>query len=182
MTRNTHLYKTQYVKDKKKHDIYYRDLTSLEYTFLNNIKNIAVKNDMAGRIAIWETDPDIVPFGTRMIIGRDAISRIDNLLSSKQIFEITINEFRENIKKDDFLMAIKNILMCIPGQSFTDLLNLTITDLLELSCVCELIIGKPLFDTGNKKSGLLNPKTLPDDGKSLQEKMDALNSHLGPQR
>ena len=179
MTRNTHLYKTQYSIGKKKHDVYYRDITALEYTFFNNIKNQAVRDDMIGRLVIYQTDPDKVPFGTRIIIGRDVMSRVDSILASRQLFEISINEFREKIKQDDFLMAIKNILMCLPGQSFTDLLNLTINDLLELACLCELIVGKPIFETGHKKGGLVNTKTLPDDGKSLQQKMDALNNHLG---
>ena len=179
MTRHTHLYKTQCVIDKKKQDIFYRDLTAVEYTFFTNIKNTAIRDDMAGKMVIYQMDPEKVPFGTRIIIGRDALSRVDRILDDKQMFEITITELRNKLKQDDFLIAIKSILICLPGQSYTDLLNLTLVDLLELVCLCEAIIGKPLFDIGSfKKGGLINTKTLPDDGKSLQEKMSALNGFI----
>lgn len=180
MTRNTHLYKTQYVINKKKQEVYYRDLTSLEYTFLSNIKNLAIRNDMAGRTAIYQIDPDQVPFGTRIVIGEDVLRRVNAVLNDKELFEITILELRERIKKDDFLMAIKSILTCLPGQSYTDLLKLNMVDLLELVCLCEQLVGKQILGVGNiKKHGLINTATLPDDGQSLQDKMNALNSHLG---
>jgi hypothetical protein len=180
MTRNKHLYKIQCVINKKKIEVYYRDLTSIEYAFLTNLKNAAIRDDLAGRTAIYQMDPDKVPFGTRITIGRDVLRRVNFVLEDKQMFEVTINELREKIKKDDFLMAVKSIVTCLPGQSIMDLLNLTLIDILELVCLCELIIGKPLLEVGGfKKRGLVNTKTLPDDGKSLQEKMNALNSHLG---
>jgi hypothetical protein len=180
MTRNTKLYKIQTTINKKKQDIYYRDLTTVEYTFLVNIKNTAIRDDLAGRTAIYLTDPEKIPFGTRITIGRDVLRRVNNILEDKELFEITVHDLRDNLKKDDFMMAIKTIVTCIPGQSITELLKMTLTDLLELVCLCELVVGKQILGVGNiKKHGLINTKNLPDDGKSLQEKMDALNSHLG---
>jgi hypothetical protein len=86
ITRNTHLYKTHCLINKKKQDIYYRDLTSLEYTFLNNIKNTAIRDDLAGRTAIFQFDPDKVPFGTRIIIGRDVLRLNLEKVLKKMIF------------------------------------------------------------------------------------------------
>ncbi|MCK9429444.1 MAG: hypothetical protein M0R17_05530 [Candidatus Omnitrophica bacterium] len=174
MTRQTKLYKISAMVNKTKQNIFYRDLTANEYTFINNIKNLAIKEDIAGRTAIYNYDPDKLSLGVRIQIGRDALSRVDNILSSKQIFEITISEFRASIKSDDFMLLIKQILSCLPGQSYIDLLNLTLKDLIELACLCELLIGKPLFDSG-KKGGLVNPKNLEDNGKSLQDKMNKLH-------
>lgn len=182
MTKNTHLYKIQCVINKKKQNIYYRDLTAIEYLFISNIKNEAFKEDLAGRTAIFDCDPDKIPFSKRMIIGRDCLDRVKQLLSSNQLFEITINELREKIKRDDFMIAIKYILMYLPGQSYTDLLKLNIIDILELVCLCEQIYNKPLFEFGQKKHGLVNTKNLLDDGKSLQDKMNALNKFVGNPR
>jgi hypothetical protein len=177
-TRNTKLYKISCVIDKKKTEVYYRDLNTLEYSFLSNIKNEGVKYDIAGRQVIYQLDPDKVPFVVRMKIGEDVLKRINGLLESSQLFEITINEFRESLKKDDAMIAIKNILTYLPGQSFTELLKLNIKDLLELVCLCEYITGKQIFDIG-KKHGLINTNKLPDEGKSLQEKMNKISAHLG---
>ena len=177
LTRNTKLYKIT-SSGKKKKDILYRDLNSIEYAFLNNIKNQAIRAEIAGYISIYNSDPNDVPLGIKIQIGNDVISRVESLLTSKQLFEITVNEFRDHIKHDDALMAIKQILSCLPGQSITELLKLNIKDLLEIVCLCELLINKPLFDFHGKRSGLVNTKDLPDDGKSLQEKMNTF-SHLG---
>jgi len=178
ITRNTKLYKISTIINKKKEDIYYRDLNALEFAFLNNIKNDLIKSDMAGRKVIVNQDVDKLPFGVIFKIGEDALKKVNDFLSDTQLFEITVKEFRESLLKDDAMVAIKHILSCIPGQSFTDLIKLNIKDLLELVCLCEYIIGKQLLGV-DKKHGLVNKNKLPDDGKSLQEKMNALNGHLG---
>jgi hypothetical protein len=177
MTRNTRLYKVSCVIDKKKQEVYYRDLTALEYSFISNIKNNLVKCEMAAKTAIIKIDPDKVPIGPLLKIGEDILSRLDSFLQSSQIFDITIKEFRDNLKNDDIMILIRHILTCLPGQSFTDLIKLNIKDLIELVCLCEYITGKPIF--GNKKRGLVNKNILPEDGKSLQEKMSALNNFVG---
>lgn len=181
MTRNTKLYKVSCTIDKKKQDIYYRDLNALEYSFLSNIKNDLTKKEMAAKTVIIKMDPDKVPFGTLLKIGEDIIGRLDMFLESPQLFDISINEFREGIKKDDAMLLIGHIMTFFPGQSFTELIKLNIKDLIELVCLCEHVIGKPIFDNGKKQQhhGLINKSKLPDDGKSLQEKMNALNGHLG---
>jgi hypothetical protein len=180
MTRNTKLYKISCIVDKKRQDVYYRDLTVLEYSYLSNIKNNIIKCEQAARTAIVKTDPDKIAIGPLLKIGEDVYNRTDSFLDPEnhQLFEITISEFRESLKNDDIMILIKHILTCLPGQSFTDLIKLNIKDLVELVCMCEFMIGKPIFGA-QKKHGLINKSTLPDDGKSLQEKMNALNSHLG---
>lgn len=174
ITKNTKLYKISCRINKQKEEIYYRDLNTLEYSFLINIKNEGIRNDIAGKLVIVFRDVDTIPFGVRMNIGQDIINRTQNFCNSSELIEISIAEFRESILQDEMMMAIKQILNILPGQSYTELLKLNIKDLIELACLCELLIGKPIF----KKHGLLNGK-LPDDGKSLQEKMNALNKQLG---
>lgn len=178
ITRNTKLYKLTTTIHKKKVDILYRDLNALEYAFLNNIKNNIVKTEMAGRTVLFNKDPDSLPYGILLQIGEDILQRTADFLDDTQIFEITIKDFRESLIKDDAMIAIKHILTYMPGQSFTDLIKLNMKDLLELVCLCEFIAGKPILDVG-KKHGLINKSKLPDDGKSLQEKMNALNTFVG---
>jgi len=178
LTRNTKLYKIKYTLNKKQNEVYYRDINALEYSFLCNLKNGVIVNDLAAKSVIVFTDPETIPFGTRQLIGKDVITKTNDVIQSKQLFEITVNEFREKLNHDDIMVAIKNILTCIPGQSFTDLIKLNFKDLLELVCLCEYIIGKPILDIG-KKRGLINKNSLPDNGKSLQEKMNGLNSSIG---
>lgn len=180
MTRNTKLYKISCMVGNKRQDVYYRDLTVLEYSYLSNLKSDVVRYEMAARNAIIKVDPDKIAIGPLLKIGEDVFNRTYSFLNPEnhQLFDITISEFRESLKNDDVMILIKHILTCLPGQSFTDLIKLNIKDLVELVCMCEFMIGKPIFG-GAKKHGLVNKSTLPDDGKSLQEKMNALNSHLG---
>jgi len=176
ITRNTKLYKINFNQNNKKEEAYYRDLSVLEMSFLSNIKNDAIRCEMAANLAIYERDPSDIPIGVKLQIGREVLTKDSEILSSKQLFEITISELRDKLKNDDYMIAIKYILATIPGQSFTDLIKLNLKDILELVCLCESITGKPIFDT--KKRGLVNTKNLPDDGKSLQEKMNELNSFV----
>lgn len=180
MTRNTKLYKISCLVGKQKQDVYYRDLTALEYTYLSNLKNNVIKYEMAARNVILKTDPDKIPIGPLLKIGEDAYNKISSFMNPEnhQLFDITISEFRESLKTDDIMIMIRYILTCIPGQSFTDLIKLNIKDLIEIVCMCEVMVGKPIFG-GTKKHGLVNKASLPDDGKSLQEKMNALNKFVG---
>ena len=180
ITKNTRFYKISCIVDKKKQDVYYRDLNALEYSYLSNIKNNVIRCEMAARTVIIKVDPDKIAIGPLLKIGEDVFNRTDSFLSpdNHQLFDITISEFRESLKNDDIMILIKHILTCLPGQSFTDLIKLNIKDLVELVCMCEYLIGKPIF--GNqKKHGLVNKSNLPDDGKSLQEKMNSLNGFVG---
>jgi hypothetical protein len=183
MTRQTKLYKTSFNNKNEKVEVYYRDLTVLEISFLSNIKNDIVRYDLAGVTAIYNIDSDKVPFGTRVKIGEEALSRSLELVNDQTMLEISVSDFRDSIKKDDVMMSLKYILSILPGQSFTELLKLTHKDLVELICLCEEISGKQIFNFGKRKgTNLINPTSLPDDGKSLQQKIDALNSHLGISR
>lgn len=183
LTRNTKLYKTSFNRGSEKVEVYYRDLTVLELSFLSNIKNDIVRYDLAGSTSIYNLDPSIVPIGTKIKIGEEILTKSSELANDIQLLEITVSEFRDSIKKDDVMMAIKFILMILPGQSVTSLLKLTHKDLVELVCLCEEISGKQIFTFGGKKgTTLINPKNLPDDGKSLQQKIDELNNHLGNSR
>jgi hypothetical protein len=182
LTRNTRLYRTSFTRGTEKTEVYYRDLSTLELSFLSNIKNDTVRYDLAGQTAIYNISPDLVPFGTRSRIGEEVLVKAETLINDPQLLEISVKEFRDNIKKDDVMMCMKYILSVLPGQSFTDLIKLNHKDLIELICLCEEITGKQIFNFGSigkKRTTLVNPKTLPDDGKSLQQKIDELNSHLG---
>lgn len=180
MTRNTKLYKTSFMRNSEKIEVLYRDLTTLELSFLFNIKNDISRYDMAASVAIYNYNPSEVPIGVKVKIGEEILSKALEIVNDIQLLEISVSEFRESVKKDDVMMCIKYILSIIPGQSFTDLLNLNFKDLIELVCLCEEITGKSIFTFGGKKgTTLINPKNLPDDGKSLQQKMDELNNFVG---
>lgn len=172
-TRNTKLYKVNYNDQGIKKEIIYRDLTNLEYSFLSNIKNDALRVEMAGKTVIDEID---IPIGTLLLIGKKVLDNITDLLSSEELFNITLDEFKNNIKNDNIMMAIKQILCVLPGQSFTDLLNLNIKDLLELIVLCEEIQGKPILKRGGVK---LKHNLTDEDKKSLQQKMNELNKFVG---
>lgn len=176
MTRNTKLYKLNYNSGKE--EVYYRDITALEYSFLSGIKNDGYRYEIAAKTAIIDKDIKDIPIGTLIKIGQDVINKVNDLLYSKQLFEITIQETRKNIESDDFLLLIKGILAVLPGQSYTDLLNLNYKDLIELACLCEKLINKPIFNIGRK--GLVNTQDLSDNGKSIQDKINNLSSQIGP--
>ena len=183
ISRNTKLYKISYLNKQEKVEVLYRDLTTLELSYLYNIKNDITRYDMAAKVSICNCDPSIVPLGHRIKIGEEVLNKGLELTNDIQLLEISVSEFRESIKTDDVLMCLKHILSVLPGQSFTDLLKLNFKDLIELTCLCEEISGKPIFTFGGKRgTTLINPKNLPDDGKSLQQKMDELNSHVGVHR
>jgi hypothetical protein len=182
MTKNTKLYKTTFKKDKKTVDVYFRDLTILELEFLNNIKNEIIKNEIAGKISVYNMEANKVPFPTLVMIGEQAISYSNKEVNDITLLEIFVSESREKLKEHYLYIGLKDILEAFPGQSITDLLKLTPRDIFELMCLAELILKRPLFKFGGfKKQGrtLVNPSQFPDDGKSLQEKMDELNQHLG---
>ena len=160
-------------------DIIFRDLTVLELTFLNNIKNNSLKLEMAGKAAVYEQDPSEISFALLMQIGSEAIENSVRCIDDDTTFELEVKEKRSMVERDSSLNAIKIINSVFPGQSITDLLNLTHKDLIELVCLCESIAGKPLFNVdGAKPKGrrLVNPKSLsPEMQKSLNECIADLN-------
>lgn len=175
MTRNTKLYRSK-IKDKngKEIEIIYRDLTVNELSFINNIKSEDKKREYACKFALegnynlqW---PAIIQVGEIIILKSRSVSE------DRDLFELTVKDFRESIPQDSVLSLIGHICRVFPGTSVTDLLNLTYKDLIELVCLCEIATNKKIFDVqsiiGNVKR---NGKTeFPDDGKSLKEKMDEL--------
>lgn len=182
MTRNTKLYKTSFTKKGEKIQVHFRDLTVLELSFFDNIKNDAVRLDMIARTSIQNMSPDDVPWPTRLNIGEQAYNQSVKEIQDLKLLEICVSEFRDDVSKDYVLKAIAHIVEAFPGQSVTDLLKLTAKDLIELMCLSEKILNKQFFDFGNtpKKKGmsLVNSSEFEDDGKSLQEKMDQLNGFL----
>lgn len=183
MTRNTKIYKMYFNKGQEKKEIYYRDLNTLELAFLSNIKNDTIRLEMAGVTALYNCDASEIPIGIKIQIGEKVIETSQEIINDMQLLEVYVTEFRTSIKSDDVMMCLKYILSILPGQSFTDLLKLNFKDLIELVCLCEDITGKNIFKFGGKKGiNLINPHTLDDDGQSLQQKMDSLNSHLGASR
>lgn len=183
MTRNTKLYQVTYLGKK----IIYRDLTVKEVDFIDGIKDQILKSELAGKLALIEpTDTIKVPAGILIQIGYNSLKNSVKNTRDKDLFEITVKEFRKNLEEESKspIPLIIEILKVLPGQSATDLMNLTYNDLIELVCACEKIKGAQILSVGGKHKPhkgvkLVDPKNLPDDGKSLQQKMDELNKVLG---
>lgn len=179
MTRNTRTYRAKF-KDLV---VEFRDLTTLELSFLSNIKNHVYRYDMAAYKAIINPSPDSVPWAKRINIGEQLFDLSTDCMTDVQLLEVTVSEFRDKANGDEVLLAIKAILDAFPGQSIDGLLNMTHRDLIELACLAESYTGKTIYNIGkvNKKGmKLVNPNELPDsDKETLQQKMDALNKHLG---
>lgn len=182
-TKNTTLHKIKYDKTT----VVFRDLTINEVCFLKNIKEEVYKQEYAGTFAIVEpTDTTSIPWAIKLQVGQRAIFNSTKTLNDKDLFEVTVKEYRQQLEKDTTspMPLMIEILKVLPGQSITELLNMTYNDLIEIACVCESLSGKQILNVEKgftKKKGikLLDPKTLPDDGKSLQEKMTELNLALG---
>jgi len=184
MTRNTRMYRLKPVINGKKTEIIYRDLTCLELSAINNIKNKATQSEMAAIYAITNLDPMIVPWPIKQQIGLDILTKSSECITDMEMKDITITEFRNNdITEDPFIPDILMILRHFPGQSITELLNLTHRDLIELVIICEKVSNSKIYGNGNpgKNTHLVNPKDLPDGGKSLQREIEKLNSR-GPLR
>lgn len=182
MTRKTSLYRIK----SGKQTIVYRDLTVLEISYLANIKNELTKREMAAKVSIVEpTDVSDIPWPILQKIGENCVTNSVKWIQDKQLFEILVKECREEIKEGSSPLAmIRQILQVFPGQSITELLKLTWRDLVEIACMAELALGKKIFDVGGlpvqrKGSSLMQAGAFEDDGKSLQEKMNALNASLG---
>lgn len=166
--------------------VIYRDLNLRETTLLLGIKNETVRCEMAAKLAVIEpTDTKGIPIGVMLQVGNNTLINSTKVASDKELCEIIIKEYRAELGEDSSspLALIAEILKVLPGQSFTDLLELTYEDIIELVCLCEKIKGVRIFAFGEpaKKKGnrLVNTRDLPDDGKSLKEKMAELNSILG---
>ena len=183
MTRKTSLYQIKV----NKQPIVYRDLTVLEISYLSNIKNDLVKKEMAAKVAIVDpTDLSNISWPILQKVGSNALENSTKWITDKQLFEILVKGYREEIKEGSSPLAmIRQILQIFPGQSITELLKLTWKDLVEILCMAEISVGKKIFDVSGipsaprKGSSLVQSNAFEDDGKSLQEKMNALNATLG---
>lgn len=186
MTRNTKLYQVTYNNVK----IIFRDLTVKEVDFIDGITNEVLKGELAGKLAIIEpTDTKDVPIGVLLQVGSKAFKNSIKNKRDKDLYEIAVKDFRKKLEDESKspLPLIVEILKVLPGQSVTDLLDLTYNDLIELACMCEKIKGSQILNTSQgipKKKGikLIDPRNLPDDGKSLKDKMAELNNVLGTRR
>ena len=181
MTRNTKLHKLKFA-DKF---VIVRDLTVKELSFLNGIKNEAIKNEFAAKLALTEQDENI-QWPILQQIGERVLAYSTRLTNDKQLLELAINEFRESITNSTEMSLISHIVRVFPSESITKLLDLTETDLIELVCLAEYVSNSQIFTVGDspvkKKKGrkLINPSDLSeDDGKDLQQKMNELNAMLG---
>lgn len=180
MTRNTSLHKLKY----EGNSVIYRDLNSLEVAFLLNIKNDSVRNEMAAKTAMLDPEQN-VPWPILQQVGERAIEHSTKVATDKQLFEITVKEYRDKLASDTDLSLISHIIRVFPGESILELLKLTHKDLIELVCLAESMTNSQIFTVRGspvrKKKGvkLVNPNELPDDGKGLQDKMNELNSMLG---
>ena len=183
MTRQTKLHKTKILHEGENVEVLFRDLTAGELGFLEGIKNDATRAEFAGRVALYDRDAKEFAWPLLMQIGQKAIDSSRLLFADDILFEMTVQDFRQNIADDVILTAITFILKALPGQSYTELLKLTPKDLIELVCICEKVINQPLLDFGEKKSGgtkLVNPDTLsPAQAKTLRQQIAGLNSSMG---
>lgn len=183
MTRNTKLYKVTH----KNQEIIYRDLTVAELGVLDKIKADTSKFEFAAHLALVKpTDTNGIPFGVLIQIGRNAYIN-SYKIKDKNVFELTVEELRKGFDADSDspMPLIEEIIKAMPGQSATDLMNLTFKDLIELVCLAERIRGIQILNAGKvqkqrqKGAKLVDTSELPDDGKSLQQKMAELNAALG---
>jgi hypothetical protein len=178
MTRKTKLYKASYIFDNKKNTVYFKTLTSSDIGFLSNIKNISEKYDQAAKRSIVDTNPELIPWTVRLKIGEDIFESSSRSINDQQLFEITVKNLRENVKNDPVLWCISKIRQVWPNQSLTELLNLTIDDLIEMVCFCEELTDQKLFNVDHiprKSKKLVNPGDLPDGGKSFMDKIKNLS-------
>ncbi len=183
MTKNTKFYKVSTVIDRKKQDIHYRDLTVTELNVVLNIGSQIVMHEMAASLSITNIDPKKIPFGTKMQIGEDIIYRSSRLTSEPSSLDVTISEFRKNIKEGDPVMSwISHITKYFPGTSVIDLLSLTLKDLVELVVMAEEMSGEKIFGSRKKGMSLVNPMDLPDGGKALRQQIKDLNKSIGAPR
>jgi len=176
MTRNTKFYKFK----AKPTDIYYRDLTANELAVLGNIKNDAIRYEMAANMAISKYDPEQLSFPIKTQIGEDVITRSSALLNDGELLDITITDFRNNLREDPVLAWISHLLKYFPGTSIIELFNLNLKDLIELVVLAEEISGEKIFGSKKKGMTLINPADLPDGGKALREEIRNLNGVLQP--
>jgi hypothetical protein len=180
MTRNTKIHKLK----AKEREYLFRDLTAAELSFLEGIKNEAQRFEIAGRLALYEEDVALVDWPILISIGEQSISLSTSFYTNDVVFEMTVKDMRAKIEDDFILTAITFILRVLPGQSITELMNLTPKDLIELLCVCEKLINKPLLEFGETKKkpkmSLVNPESLtPDQTKNLRQEIAKLNSQYG---
>lgn len=183
MTVNTTLHKVKYGNKTA----IYRDLTVLELSYFSNIKNEVVRKEMVAKACIIDPmNGENIPWPILQQIGNSAIEQSQKWTSDKQLFEILVKQFRESISQGDTTYGmIRKIVEVFPGQSITDLLNLTWKDLVELVCLAEDMCGKRIFNVGAiptvKRRGvkLASVQDSNYDEASLQRKMDELNAALG---
>lgn len=172
ITRNTKYYKST-VKDISNNeiDILYRELNILELSFLDNINSQNKKFEISYDLAVDKEYNILWP--TKLQIGELILVKSLKIVADKDLFEITIKNMREKISNDTTINMITHITQVFPGTSILELFKLNHKDLIELTCICENMTNKRIFDLKKlqPKTGL---KEFPDDGKTLQEKMNEL--------
>lgn len=174
-TRHTKLYKAT---DGKSVNVVYRTLTVVELKVLENIKTQFTKYEMAYDLGyISGNEPN---FFAKFQIGKDILDSSMLEISDDNLFELIVEDFRQEIGSDLILSLITNIIDVFPNTSLEYLFNLTIKDLIELGVLCERVTNKKVFNVGNTPKARLqknNEQTFfDDDNKSLQEKMKELGS------
>lgn len=168
MTRNTKLYKSKV----NGQTIIYRTLSVKELSFLEEIENPGERNAMAAKIAITDGYSTDIHYTAMNQIGQSALER-STMPLAEEIFDVTVDTFRIKVQNDTALGLIKKIMEVIPNISIEFLLNQTLTDLIELICLCERMTGKKIFKTGGFsqqtntiKEGLMQ-QGYEDEGKTV---------------
>jgi hypothetical protein len=180
MTRNTKFYKITATINNEKKDIYYKDLTTIEMSVLNNIKNEVVRKQMAAELSVYNIDPEIVPFPIKLQIGEDILFRSGQVISDKDILDITVQQFRTSIKDGDPVLSwLSHLTRFYPGTSINDFLHMNYKDLIELVVLGEEMTNTSVFGSKKKGVNLVNPNNLEDGGKALREQIRTLNNSIG---
>jgi len=177
LTRNTKLFRAYSESGKT---AIYKTLSISELSVIEKIESIYHKNEFAYQIG--KVSGDDMNFFEEQQIGKQIINSSLILFENQNLFELTIDEFRETLDNDAVFTLISNIIGIMPNVSIEYLLSLTYEDIIELTVFCEKISNKVIFNTtaSTAPTQRLNPtpeiveegKTFfQDDGKSLQEKM-----------
>ena len=176
LTRNTKLFRAHSESGKT---AIYRTLNVSELSVIEKIESIYHKNEFAYQLA--KISGDDMNFFEEQQVGKQIINSSLVLFDNQNLFELTIDEFRETLDSDAIFTLISNIIGILPSISVEYLLSLTYEDIIELTVFCEKISNKIIFNTNTQqRTQHLNPtpevindgKTFfEDDGKSLQEKM-----------
>jgi len=185
MTRNTRLFRIKFSTGA----VTARSLTVEEVAYLDRLANYAKKCELAATMSIM--DSTINNYRLEIFkIGEAVLENSVSIIHDPELFELTVQEFRNKVNNDTVSKMMLELMSKVPGTTFDFLLSRTHEDLMELMCMCEVITGKKSFNFSKSDNNTAkfpeNFKTITrddgrtyfeDDGKSIQEKMKEEEKH-----